>query len=76
KKQFQTMKEEKKEYHLNTERYAQRLDLDEMKRLSICVIHDDRNKPLVIGETSGSQMNLLISNVIDNKVVKILSQKK
>lgn len=66
----------KKEYHLNTERYAQRLDLDEMKRLSICVIHDDRNKPLVIGETSGSQMNLLISNVIDNKVVKILSQKK
>ncbi|TBT77095.1 hypothetical protein D5E71_25895, partial [Vibrio parahaemolyticus] len=27
-------------------------------------------------ETSGSQMNLLISNVIDNKVVKILSQKK
>ena len=65
----------KKEYHLNTNRYAQRLDLEEMKRLSICVIHDDRNKPLVIGETSGSQMNLLISNVIDNKVVKLISQK-
>lgn len=46
-----------------------------MKRLSICVIHDDRNKPLVIGETSGSQMNLLISNVIDNKVIKLISQK-
>lgn len=66
----------KKEYHLNTERYAQRLDIDEMKRLSICVIHDDRDKPLIIGETSGSQMNLLISNVIDGQVVKILSQKK
>ena len=65
----------KKEYHLNTERYAQRLDVDEMKRLSICVIHDDRDKPLIIGETSGSQMNLLISNVIDNQVVKIISQK-
>lgn len=65
----------KKEYHLNTDRYAQRLDIEEMKRLSICVIHDDRNKPLVIGETSGSQMNLLISNVIDNKVVKLISQK-
>ncbi|MGF1884497.1 hypothetical protein [Vibrio splendidus] len=65
----------KKEYHLNTERYAQRLDLEEMKRLSICVIHDDRDKPLMLGKTSGSQMNLLISNVIDNKVVKLISQK-
>lgn len=65
----------KTEYHLNTDRYAQRLDVDEMKRLSVCVIHDDRNKPLVIGETSGSQMNLLISNVIDDKVVKLISQK-
>ena len=65
----------KKEYHLNTERYSQRLDINEMKRLSICVIHDDRNKPLIIGETSGSQMNLLISNVIDNKVIKLMSQK-
>lgn len=76
KKAIPTDERRKKEYHLNTERYAQRLDIDEMKRLSICVIHDDRDKPLIIGETSGSQMNLLISNVIDGQVVKILSQKK
>ncbi|HDY7461370.1 TPA: hypothetical protein RQJ47_004419 [Vibrio vulnificus] len=76
KKLIPTDERRKKEHHLNTERYAQRLDIDEMKRLSICVIHDDRNKPLIIGETSGSQMNLLISNVIGDQVVKIISQKK
>ena len=75
KKSIPTDERRKNEYHLNTERYAQRLDIDEMKRLSICVIHDDRDKPMVIGETSGSQMNLLLSNVIGDKVVKLISQK-
>lgn len=75
KKSIPSDERREKEYHLNTERYSQRLDIDEMKRLSICVIHDDRNKPLIIGETSGSQMNLLISNVIGDKVVKLISQK-
>lgn len=68
-------KRQKKEYELNKERYSQRLDIDDVKKLSTAVIHDDREKPLIVGETSGSHLNIIMSNIIGGEVIKYISQK-
>lgn len=63
------------EYHLNKIRFSQRLDLDEVKKLTVAVIHDDREKPLIVGKTNGSHLNILMSNIHNGEVIKYLSQK-
>jgi len=74
-KQITIMSERKlKEHHLNADRFAQRLDLDEVKKLSTAVIHDDRNKPLIVGSTAGSHLNIVMSNIFNGDVMKYISQ--
>lgn len=68
-------KRQLKEYELNKERYSQRLNIDDVKKLSTAVIHDDREKPLIVGETSGSHLNIIMSNIIGGEVIKYISQK-
>ena len=76
KKNLETMTERQlKEFELDKKRFSKRLDIDEVRRLSCAVVHDDRNKPLIVGKTSGSHLNILMSNIFDNDVVKHISQK-
>lgn len=63
-----------KEYNLDTDRFRQRLDLDEVKKLSTAVIHDESNKPLSVGETAGSHLNIVMSNIFNGEVIKHISQ--
>ena len=64
-----------KEHNLNIGRYAQRLDIDEVKKLATAVIHDDREKPLIVGKTNGSHLNIVLSNIHNGEVIKYISQK-
>ncbi|WP_350586632.1 hypothetical protein [Pseudoalteromonas sp. RB2-MNA-CIBAN-0110] len=69
-------KRQLKEYHLNTERFKERLDIDQVLKLSTAVVHDDRNKPFIAGATSGSHLNITMSNVMNGEVIKALTQKQ
>ncbi|OXX63633.1 hypothetical protein [Vibrio sp. V15_P4S5T153] len=68
-------KRQLKEYELNQGRYKQRLNVDYVKKLSTAVIHDDREKPLIVGATSGSHLNVIMSNIFNGEVIKYISQK-
>lgn len=66
---------QKKEHELNKNRFSQRLSANDLKYLSTAVIHDDRNKPLVVGKTNGSHLNIVMSNVVNSEVIKYFTQK-
>ncbi len=65
----------KKEYPLDLERSKTRFNLDEIKKLSTAVIHDDRDKPFIPGKTSGSHLNFVLCDLYNGEVVKLFTQK-
>lgn len=64
-----------KEFHLDTVRFSQKLDIESVKKLTTKVVHDDRDKPLIVGKTAGSHLNLVMSNIHNQEVIKYISQK-